>query len=281
MNCPQCGHPNLAGAAFCDNCGFDLNQAPPAPAQPVYAPPVAPTAPAYAPPPAAMPTAPAMGGGGAVCSQCGTPAQAGAGFCDNCGAPLAGSAAPAPIWQPPAQPAYQAPVQPPYQPVPQAAPGVGGTCPNCQMPVMPGAGFCDNCGAALGAAPAQPPLPAWQQPIQPQVQPIGAMRMLLVVATSGAQIPLAGKQEFLIGREDPIGNVFPDADLGPHGGDTGGVSRQHAKILVRGNQVLVEDLNSTNGTWVNKVKVQPGQPAPVADGSEIRLGKVALIFQMS
>lgn len=276
MNCPQCGHPNLAGAAFCDNCGFDLNQAPPPPApmQPVYAPPPAPAAPAYTSAPAAMPTAAAMGGGGAVCSQCGTPAQPGAGFCDNCGAPI-GAPAPqaAPTWQSPAQPAYQAPVQPPYQP----APAAGGTCPNCRMPVMPGAGFCDNCGAALSGAPVQPPAPGWQQP----VQPIGAMRMQLVVAASGAQIPLAGKQEFLIGREDPIGNVFPDADLGPHGGDTGGVSRNHAKILVRGNQVLVEDLNSTNGTWVNKVKVQPGQPAPVTNGSEIRLGKVALIFQMS
>lgn len=107
------------------------------------------------------------------------------------------------------------------------------------------------------------------------------MRMRLVVAASGAQMPLAGKQEFLIGREDPIGNVFPDADLGPHGGDTGGVSRRHAKIVVRGNQPYIEDLNSTNGTWVNKVKVQPGQPAPLTDGAEIRLGKVVLVFQMS
>lgn len=109
----------------------------------------------------------------------------------------------------------------------------------------------------------------------------GTMRMRLVVANSGVQLPLAGKQEFYIGREDPIGNFFPDADLTPHGGDAGGVSRRHAKINVYGNQVMFEDLNSTNGSFVNKVKVQPGQPVPLMDGAEVRVGKVVLIFQTS
>ena len=107
------------------------------------------------------------------------------------------------------------------------------------------------------------------------------MRMSLVVANSGVQLPLAGKSEFFIGREDPIGNFFPDADLTPHGGDAGGVSRRHAKINVYGNQVMFEDLNSTNGSFVNKVKVQPGQPVPLTNGAEVRVGKVVLLFQTS
>lgn len=105
--------------------------------------------------------------------------------------------------------------------------------------------------------------------------------MRLVVTSSGVQLPLAGKQEFYIGREDPIGQFFPDADLTPHGGDAGGVSRKHARIVVYGNQVMFEDLNSTNGSFVNKVKVQPGQPVPLSDGAEVRLGKVVLTFYTS
>lgn len=105
--------------------------------------------------------------------------------------------------------------------------------------------------------------------------------MRLVVANSGVQMPLAGKQEFYIGREDPIGQFFPDADLTPHGGDVGGVSRRHAKIVVYGNQVMFEDLNSTNGSFINKVRAQPNQPVPLTDGAEVRLGKVVLLFQTS
>jgi len=87
-----------------------------------------------------------------------------------------------------------------------------------------------------------------------------------------------GKSEILLGREDPVSNVFPDIDLTPHGGDEGGVSRRHARIFAQGNQLFVEDLNSTNYTYVNQQKLTPGQPHPLKDGDEIRLGKVRLTY---
>ncbi len=50
------------------------------------------------------------------------------------------------------------PAQTPAPPPPVAA--VGGTCPQCGHPFMPGEAFCDNCGAALPArSPAPPPQP--------------------------------------------------------------------------------------------------------------------------
>lgn len=271
MNCPQCGTEAIPGALFCDNCGYDLSA----------------VAPSQAAPPPAGPGpvpggAPARDITPAPCPNCGSPAQPGAAFCDNCGASL--QPAPAP---PPASPAPLQP--PPATDIPPASPAPVGTgnCPSCGQVVQPGAAFCDNCGAKLetGGPPSgegwteQPPVDSW--PGQPPVTPTPAqpvLRMRLVVGGSGAQIPLAGKQEFLIGREDPISGVFPDADLTPHGGDVGGVSRQHARILVRGGQAFLEDLNSTNGTWVDKAKVQPAQPAPLNDGAEIRLGRVVLLF---
>ncbi len=276
MNCPSCGHSNLPGSAFCDNCGFDLSQAAaPAPA-PAY--PVAPPYPAAAP---AAPTAPAAGG--ATCPQCGMAVTPGAVFCDNCGAKLGAPAAqPAPPTTPAAWPQQPGPVAPPPYQVPPVA---GAACPQCGQPLISGALFCDSCGASLAAQQPQPP--AYPQPGPtpgyPPVQPPmpGMMRMRLVVVNSGVQMPLAGKPEFYIGREDPIGQFFPDADLTPHGGDAGGVSRRHAKIVVYGSQVLFEDLNSTNGSFVNKVRVQPGQPVPLTDGAEVRLGKVILTFHTS
>ena len=81
-----------------------------------------------------------------------------------------------------------------------------------------------------------------------------------------------------MGREDPVSNVFPEVDLDPHGGDEGGVSRRHAKFTVQGTQWYIQDLNSTNFTFVNKQKLQPNQLQPVNNGDEVRLGRITLTF---
>jgi pSer/pThr/pTyr-binding forkhead associated (FHA) protein len=87
-----------------------------------------------------------------------------------------------------------------------------------------------------------------------------------------------GKTEVIIGREDPVSGIFPDIDLTDHNGEEGGVSRQHARALVQGDQVFIEDLNSTNYTYVNQQRLVPGQPHPLSDGDEILMGRVKLIY---
>jgi pSer/pThr/pTyr-binding forkhead associated (FHA) protein len=56
-------------------------------------------------------------------------------------------------------------------------------------------------------------------------------------------------------------------------GDTE-MSRRHARLRVDGQRVLVEDLGSTNGTFLDRAKVV--QPTPVATGTPIRIGKTVL-----
>ena len=113
------------------------------------------------------------------------------------------------------------------------------------------------------------------------VPPAGAGQPRLMVQSTHATLPLpAGKAEIVIGREDPVSSVFPDIDLTNHGGDEGGVSRRHARLLVRGNQIYLEDLNSTNFTYVNQQRLTPGQPYPLNNGDEIRLGRVRLNFYL-
>jgi pSer/pThr/pTyr-binding forkhead associated (FHA) protein len=101
----------------------------------------------------------------------------------------------------------------------------------------------------------------------------------LVVAASGAEIPLPVGEELLIGREDPVSGIFPDVDLTPHGGDEGGVSRQHARLIIESGSYFVEDLDSTNFTFVNKQKLTPKTRQPLSDGDEIRCGRVALVLK--
>jgi pSer/pThr/pTyr-binding forkhead associated (FHA) protein len=101
----------------------------------------------------------------------------------------------------------------------------------------------------------------------------------LVVAASGARIPLPEADEISIGREDPVSGIYPDVDLTPHGGEEGGVSRQHARLIVEEGNYFLEDLDSTNFSFVNKQKLAPKTRHALKDGDEIRCGRVALVLK--
>jgi DNA-binding winged helix-turn-helix (wHTH) protein len=55
------------------------------------------------------------------------------------------------------------------------------------------------------------------------------------------------------------------------------VSRRHARILVDGVKATLEDLESRNGTYLRGERIRT--PAALADGDEIRLGGVLLVFR--
>jgi len=86
------------------------------------------------------------------------------------------------------------------------------------------------------------------------------------------------REEILLGRSDPIDEILPDVDLSFHGGFEQGVSRRHAIITVDANGYLLEDLGSTNGTVVNREKVNPGSPVNLMEGDVIHLGKMKAVF---
>ena len=149
-----------------------------------------------------------------------------------------------------------------------------------------GSAFCDECGerltlagsdAAMAAPTPAPDVVATPLSSAPPVAVAAAPK--LVVQSDSATFDVGGKSEVLIGREDPVSNIYPDIDLTPHGGEEGGVSRLHAKLLVNGNQYMIEDENSTNFTFVNRQKLAPKTPTPIKDGDEIRLGRVVLKFE--
>ena len=72
---------------------------------------------------------------------------------------------------------------------------------------------------------------------------------------------------FLIGRK-------PDCDLCvPHAT----VSRQHCEIVVEGQAVILRDLGSSNGTFLNDVRVQESRLEP---GDRVTVGPAALTVQV-
>jgi serine/threonine protein kinase len=100
----------------------------------------------------------------------------------------------------------------------------------------------------------------------------------LVVMGTGAKISLPKAEEVLIGRIDPHTTLTPDVDLGEHGGDIAGVSRNHARLLHLPEGWMLEDLNSTNGTFINHERLTSGQPVRIQAGDIIRCGQLLLKF---
>lgn len=85
-------------------------------------------------------------------------------------------------------------------------------------------------------------------------------------------------EESYIGRWDADNGIFPDVDLDAHDPDAK-VSRRHARIIYRNNVHMIEDLGSTNGTFVNRGRrLLPGSPQVLSEGDEIIVGKTFLRF---
>lgn len=96
----------------------------------------------------------------------------------------------------------------------------------------------------------------------------------------------AGKQFVLsnddsqIGRWDADGGVFPDVDLDDDDPEAK-VSRRHARIMRDAGEYFIEDLGSTNGTFVNRGRrLIPGNRQLLRDGDEIIVGKTFLRFHV-
>ena len=87
-------------------------------------------------------------------------------------------------------------------------------------------------------------------------------------------------EESTIGRWDADNGIFPDVDLDAFDPDAK-VSRRHARILRRERAYFIEDLGSTNGTFVNRGRrLLPGSPQVLSEGDEIIVGKTFLRFRI-
>jgi pSer/pThr/pTyr-binding forkhead associated (FHA) protein len=53
-------------------------------------------------------------------------------------------------------------------------------------------------------------------------------------------------------------------------------SRQHAVLSLDNGMLTLEDLNSANGTYVNRTRVYPGQPKVLAPNDIIQIGNVQM-----
>jgi hypothetical protein len=142
--------------------------------------------------------------------------------------------------------------------------------------------------APKAPAPPRPvsPMPATTTPSQARAAATGTS---LAATAKGARLVLdehdvefvlpTDKNEVIIGREDPIRGIYPEIDLTSFGGESGGVSRQHARLTHSGGKWTITDLDSTNRTFVDDAEIQPGTAVPLHDGTRLQVGPVMLTFR--
>jgi hypothetical protein len=164
-------------------------------------------------------------------------------------------------------------------------------CPNCAHRNRPGVIFCENCGASLiGDAPISTrsigpkgendtaPEPAFSHIADNAATDVFPKDGALKVEITGAEpILLKTKPEIVFGRRDPATGAMPDVDLTPFAGYRMGVSRRHAAVRRSGDTALeLWDLGSSNGTFVNGVRLPPHKAHRLRDGDELKLGQMTM-----
>ena len=82
-------------------------------------------------------------------------------------------------------------------------------------------------------------------------------------ALTGTVIPL-GSVPIIIGRA-PDATVVLDDDF---------VSTHHARLTPNGNHWIIEDLGSTNGTWIDRTRVSA--PTVLRPGTQLRIGRTSM-----
>lgn len=186
-------------------------------------------------------------------------------------------------------------------------------CPYCQFDNEDGALFCEQCKSDLGgvAAEAVPvaaavaveaaPMEAMAveaAPVMAEAAPVVeaapvAAAPAAAPAAAGAPLPAGSAPKLVVIRGQKINAEYPiyeglnfigradekpvDIDLeDQEPPDRIWSSRQHAFITFENGTLTVEDLNSSNGTFVNRARIYPGQKCPLNVGDVVQIGTVQM-----
>lgn len=143
----------------------------------------------------------------------------------------------------------------PYQPAaPPFGSGLPGTPPAVAQPVP---------------SPAAPAPGIQPSPAAPTAQPLPSGRLLIVQGPGQGRAFNLNVPSLLLGRSAECTIVLSD-DLS--------VSRQHARFTFHGYQLVVEDLGSSYGTYVNGQRIT--QPTPLRPGDTIHAGQTTLVYEV-
>jgi pSer/pThr/pTyr-binding forkhead associated (FHA) protein len=96
----------------------------------------------------------------------------------------------------------------------------------------------------------------------------------LFIVNSGDLILIERVERIILGRQLEDAGTSISLDMTPYGGVESGVSRRHAAILIYQDMHVLQDLGSTNGTWLNAIRLPPNSSHVLRNGDVIQLGQI-------
>ena len=162
-------------------------------------------------------------------------------------------------------------------------------CPACDHDIEGSPAVCPSCGVILSLAKAEAgdtivvrsselrsvptPQKKWRS------AEIGQDRTLdLQINGTTCTVTVPQDDVLILGREGSSDGPEPDVDLTSYEAVEQGVSRLHAALQLNGDMLVVKDMGSTNGTYVNGQQVR-SQWRTVRHLDELRLGRLVMILQ--
>lgn len=130
-------------------------------------------------------------------------------------------------------------------------------CARCGAQMTSGDLFCNSCGAPSMVLPTC------------SIVLRGSDNKLITIALS--------KEVNSFGRLDTNRGIIPDVDLTPHDRE-GKVSRRHAVIHAEQGKYALEDLGSTNGTFLNGDRLAPKERRALKSGDSVCMGEIMMKF---
>jgi len=271
IRCDNCGTNNIDGSEYCDECGMKLDLMTTSPsrreAPPIYQPPSAvESEPVTYNPPARMdgplPAPPSFTTSTSVPKPA-TPARDRKKASDSRSISATSRRAQT---NERSGPAFRSPAS--------GSPAAGPSDEHAMRSVSPSSTFALSSTQQTGELESG-------DPVNSGIPKPGALARLIIERGGriGKEFPITGI-EANIGRWDADSGIFPDVDLDEDDAEAK-VSRRHARIVNHNSQFFIEDLGSTNGTFVNRGRrLLPGKRHMLQNGDEIIVGKTFLKFQI-
>lgn len=162
-------------------------------------------------------------------------------------------------------------------------------CPFCKTEQVKNTIFCDECGQYLLKETSAETNPLDGSEIQPLQETLNHLTggesgakgswpftVRFKSASSRRELEIILSRSICLGRLDPASSNFPEIDLTGEGAVSKSVSRRHARIYKHGDVVVVEDLGSVNGTFINGRRLVPYLPENLNTGDTLQLGRLVL-----
>lgn len=152
------------------------------------------------------------------------------------------------------------------------------TCPECGQQLPDTVNFCSNCGAALKTHSGDTTRVIPTVPNEDSIELSDAQLAALKDVPHGTGLLLVVRgpnvgSKFILDADTVTAGRHPQCDIFL---DDVTVSRHHAKLTNRSGHTWVADLNSLNGTYVNKVLVDGEMP--LRRGDLVQIGKFRMVY---